>query len=353
MLLAGVDAIEQLRDARGDLEQAEAATAAAAEELRLATMAVDDHAGGLGELKAELADLNAKVVAAEADISRAEDQLTVVRSRLTTAEQAVQDAPTPPQPAPLDDLVACEIYEQEAERTARRLAPESGRFPEAVRDPTLPAQVEAQRARLERHDALVTARTEDVETTQAQVDSALGRYELHINQVIDLMKAGFRDICAEASIDGVIEPVGGADGQPRGVDVRVAHIAGGERRSYRSKEHSTGERAKIAILLLLAAMSIDRAADLLIMDEQFAHLDSGNIDAIAEVMVALRSRVQFILATPTNAEARRLHWCEHQLVFHRRRPDEPYAPPIQLLTKREADESRLAEPDLLSDRPPA
>ena len=81
---------------------------------------------------------------------------------------------------------------------------------------------------------------------------------------------------------------------------------GEPKRSYRSPAHSSGQKAKISLLILLAAMGLEGSADLLIMDEHAAHLDSRNIDAVAEVMNALKHRVQFILATPTNAEAARL-----------------------------------------------
>lgn len=79
-------------------------------------------------------------------------------------------------------------------------------------------------------------------------------------------------------------------------------------------------------------MSVEGAADLLIMDEHSAHLDSRNIDAVAELMEALKSRVQFLLAMPTNAEAGRLTWCDEQLAFFPRPPGDAYAPPIRLLS---------------------
>jgi Putative exonuclease SbcCD, C subunit len=117
------------------------------------------------------------------------------------------------------------------------------------------------------------------------------------------------------------------------LDVRVAHQPGEQKRSYKSGKHSGGEKAKISLLLLLAAMSVEGAADLLIMDEHSAHLDSRNIDAVAELMEALKSCVQFVLATPTNAEAGRLTWCDEHLAFFPRRPGDDYAPPIRLFTR--------------------
>jgi hypothetical protein len=50
-------------------------------------------------------------------------------------------------------------------------------------------------------------------------------------------------------------------------------------------------------------------------------------------MHALADRVQFVLATPTNAESLRLSWCDLQLAFLPRDPGRPYSPPIRLLSR--------------------
>jgi ABC-type phosphate transport system ATPase subunit len=133
-----------------------------------------------------------------------------------------------------------------------------------------------------------------------------------------------------------------------GIDVKVAHVVGEPKRSYRNKAHSTGQKAKISILLLLAAMGLEGAADLLIMDEHSAHLDSRNIDDVATAMQALSTRVQFILATPNNEEAKRLHWADHQLGFYPRIAGEPFAPPVVLMTRLPEDERRYVEIGQLS-----
>jgi alpha-D-ribose 1-methylphosphonate 5-triphosphate synthase subunit PhnL len=80
-------------------------------------------------------------------------------------------------------------------------------------------------------------------------------------------------------------------------------------------------------------MGVEGATDLLIMDEHSAHLDSRNIDHVAELMNQLKDQVQFILAMPSHAEALRLSWCDHQLAFYLRSSDDLYAPPIRLLTR--------------------
>jgi ABC-type nitrate/sulfonate/bicarbonate transport system ATPase subunit len=130
--------------------------------------------------------------------------------------------------------------------------------------------------------------------------------------------------------------------------VLVAHRTGERKRSYRDPVHSGGQRAKIAILLLLATMSSAGTADLLLMDEHIAHLDSTNIDHLAELMHALDERVQFLLATPTNAESLRLSWCDLQLAFLPRDPGQPFNPPIRILCRAGAGDLTARYPSELA-----
>ena len=60
-------------------------------------------------------------------------------------------------------------------------------------------------------------------------------------------------------------------------------------------------------------------------------------------MKALSSRVQFILAIPSNEEAKRLQWADHQLAFYARVAGEPFAPPVVLMTRLPEDERRYLE----------
>src|SRR5262249_8818370 len=192
-------------------------------------------------------------------------------------------------------------------------------------------------------EELLEGRRSDLEAVEREVDRAKERYERHIREVVNLLGRRFREICAQAQLEGEIAIVPSAVEGEWGIDVKVAHVPGDPKRSYRSRAHSTGQKAKISILLLLAAMSLEGAADLLIMDEHSAHLDSRNIEHVAAAMKALSSRVQFILATPTNDEAKRLHWADHQLGFYPRVAGEAFAPPVVLMTRQPEDKRRYAE----------
>ena len=63
----------------------------------------------------------------------------------------------------------------------------------------------------------------------------------------------------------------------------VAHRATEEAARYRDAAHSHGSQQATIAILLLATMGTAEAADLLIMDERIAHLDSTNIDHVANL----------------------------------------------------------------------
>lgn len=265
------------------------------------------------------------------------------------ARELAEHPLTPTQRSAVDggDLAPTSSLEHDCDRLRHELE-DASRYPEDVRDELILGQRDDQRRIVADVDTLVTGRQQDLDDHQKLVDEARSRFDEHVRAVVRLLNEEFGRICAAAGADGEIRLVPGGGPDDLGVDVRVAHRAGEPRRSYRDASHSGGQRAKIAILILLAAMSIGGAADLLVMDEHIAHLDSTNIDHIADLMGALKDRVQFILATPTNAESLRLGWCDLQLAFLPRLDGEAYSPPIRILTRLGADdlEARFASAQL-------
>lgn len=243
---------------------------------------------------------------------------------------------------PATEVVVQRISELEA------MVGDEDRFPADVRDEVILGQLEDQRDIVAQVDALVGGRQEELDRQQRLVDEARRRYDDHVQAVVRMLSAEFSRICAAAGMEGEMRMIPGEHPREYGVDVRVAHRAGEPRRSYRDPSHSGGQRAKIAILILLAAMGVGGSADLLIMDEHIAHLDSTNIDHIAQLMGSLKGRVQFLLATPTNAESLRLGWCDLQLAFLPRSPGEAYTPPLRVMTRLTADdlEARFADPQM-------
>jgi chromosome segregation ATPase len=243
----------------------------------------------------------------------------------------------------LGELPTIDALRHELELLATRLAG----FSEEERSELLLAEREEQAQIVAEIEELLAGKREVLERVELEVETARERYEGHVRQTVHALSRCFRDVCAQAGMEGELKLVPSSIEGESALDVRVAHQPGEPKRSYKSGKHSGGEKAKISLLLLLAAMSVEGAADLLIMDEHSAHLDSRNIDAVAELMEALKSRVQFILATPTNAEAGRLTWCDEQLAFFPRPAGEAYAPPIRLFTRLpEPDERPHGEPQL-------
>jgi hypothetical protein len=207
------------------------------------------------------------------------------------------------------------------------------RFPAEVRDPELVTGRDRQAEAVEEANQLAERRKRELDEQLERVEAARRRFEEGVREVVQRLSGEFARVCQTAGAEGELRLLAGDRPEEYGVDVLVAHRATERRRSYRDAAHSGGQRATIAILLLLATMGTAEAADLLIMDEHIAHLDSTNIDHVAALMHALADRVQFVLATPTNAESLRLSWCDLQLAFLPRDPGRAYSPPIRLLSR--------------------
>ena len=334
--LDAVRKLPALREAQGEAER----ELAAAEELR--PRLLERQASLISELRrldAERGDRRTELRTARERQASLESRLVDARPRLAQREARLRELEaelagwrlTAEQRAALADegLPGTEALTREEERLAEELA----RFPDDVRNELLLAQRDAQARVVEDTDRLAAGRKEDMAHHEARVQEARQRYLEHVEAAVRLLDREFTQVCQATGARGAIKLVRGDKPEDLGVDVLVAHREGEPLRSYRDPGHSGGQRAKVAMLLLLAAMGAGGSADLLVMDEHIAHLDSTNIDYIAELMRSLRPRVQFLLATPTNAESLRLGWCDLQLTFLPREPGQPYSPPIRLLTR--------------------
>lgn len=286
----------------------------------------------LGQLQEQRAQVVRQIEDARRAVSEGEPRLESVRRTVNDLAAQLAALPLTEEQARLTDLPGREVLEHERDALEARLA-DPERYADDIRSELVLAQLESQGQTVAEVDALIGARQADLTAVEQEVDEARRRYDEHIRQVIALLARRFREVCAQAGMEGDIDVVPSEVEGEFGIDVKVAHEPGGRKRSYRNPAHSGGQKAKVAILLLLATMGLDGSADLLVMDEHIAHLDSQNIVYVAEVMAALRERVQFILATPANAEATRLYWCDHQLAFYPRDPAEPYAPPVRIFSR--------------------
>jgi hypothetical protein len=326
---------EALHQVREGLAQAERQRAPLAERQTALVEEVSEHgqaAGAAGEA-ATTAEREERRL--EAHLPSAEQELEQLRRIIKRQERELAaQALSPPQRAALEtsDLPSVDRLERDRKRLEEEIG-DLARFPEDVRDELIVDQRDKHRQTVADAEGLLTGRQEALDDQQMQVDEARRRYDDHVRAVVRLLNDEFARICEAAGVDGEVRLIPGERPDEFGFDVLVAHRRGERRRSYRDASHSGGQRTKIAILLLLAATGLGGAADLLVMDEHNAHLDSTNIDHIAGLMASLCDRVQFLLAAPTNAEAGRLGWCDLQLAFLPRKDGEPFSPSVRLLSR--------------------
>lgn len=279
----------------------------------------------------------ARKMQAEVESRLAKDlpRLTELESRLAGFQaELAERALDPAQQAVLDagDLPGTESLLRDLEWLQGQVDDEQ-RFPPEVRDEGVLAARDAQARVVAEHDALTEQLHQELEAQQTRAEASAHRFDQRVRRVTDRLSVEFARICQIAGWRGELHLLPGERPDDYGLDVLVAQRPGDRLRSYRDATHSGGQRATIAIVLLLAAMGAADAADLLLMDEHIAHLDSTNIDHVAALMHALGDRVQFLLATPTNAESLRLSWCDLQLAFLPRDPGRAYSPPIRLLSR--------------------
>jgi chromosome segregation ATPase len=338
-----LDAVRGLPELRAQVEEAEALRgpggAGERDALREREQALTRELRELDERRgaanAELALARERQAAVEARLASRLPELAELEGRLAGHETELAGQPlTPDQRALIDagDLPGTESVLRDIDWLAGQVEDEE-RFPAAVRQTEVLEARERQAAAVEAVGGRAEDRKRDLDAQLERVEQARRRFEERVGEVVRQLSAEFARVCQTAGSEGELRLLPGDRPEDYGVDVLVAHRPGDRKRSYRDAAHSGGQRATIAILLLLAAMGAAEAADLLIMDEHIAHLDSTHIDQVAELMHALAKRVQFVLATPTNAESLRLGWCDLQLAFLPRDPGRAYSPSIRLLSR--------------------
>jgi chromosome segregation ATPase len=309
-----------------ELRELDAQRGAVGAELGMAANMQAEVEGRLAKELPELADLDARLAQLEIDLEG---------HRLTPEQQAVLEG---------GDLPGTESLLRDVDWLTGQVN-DHDRFPAEVRDPLILADRDAQAAVVEETARASEERRVGLEQQQHRVDESTSRFDDRVREVAQRISVEFGRICDMAGWKGELLLINGDRPDDYGIDVLVAQQPGERLRSYRDASHSGGQRATIAIVLLLATMGAADAADLLIMDEHIAHLDSTNIDHVAALMHALGGRVQFVLATPTNAESLRLSWCDLQLAFLPRDPGRAYSPPIRLLSRLGVGDLRDRLPD--------
>jgi chromosome segregation ATPase len=340
LLRAGVDAQAGLPALVAELERIQGEHGAA-EAVRVgAQQRLDELGPEFGRLSSGLEQMRKDAEAAQRRIDDLEPRVKTLSERVAELEQQLAEAPLTPEQEGVASVASVEVLESRLADLRTRLL----HFSDEERSALVVAQHGEQEERVAEVELLVADRGGVLEGVAEQVERAKRRYDEHINQTVQNLNRAFREICAQAGMQGELERRPSLSQEDEwALDVRVAHREGESKLSYQHHKHSGGQKAKISILLLLAAMSAEGAADLLIVDEHSAHLDSQNIEYVGEVMRALRQRVQFILALPATAEARRIDWSDQQFAILPRNGSDAYAPPLQLITRLPDPGDRYAE----------
>lgn len=330
-LRAGVQAARRLPTLDKDLAAAAAEKKEADAAVRDLEEQLSEHSEVRGRLDTELRGLRTQRDATTTQLEQSVRRLATYDQQVAAAEQAIQ--PLTDEQETIEDVPSEDALERERDRLRGDLDDEA-RYPHEVRSEMIRVERDDHQRRVEEIRDLLDGRERDLREVSEEVERARERYTQHIRQVIALVGQRFRELCERASMEGQLQLVPSTEMEGElGLELKVAHVRGDRMLSSRHPHHSGGQRVKMAILLLLASMGVEGATDLLVMDEHSAHLDSRNIDHVAELMNQLKGQVQFILAMPSHAEALRLGWCDHQLAFYLRAGQELYAPPIRLLTR--------------------
>jgi chromosome segregation ATPase len=329
--------LAEARAQRPELVELERELAAQLRKLDEQRGSIGAELGMAGNMQAEVQGRLAKELPelSQLDSKLAELQTELESHRLSPEQEAVLEG---------GDLPGTESLLRDVEWLTGQVA-DLDRFPESVREPRILTDRDIQASVVEEAARTTEERRVELDRQQRRVDDSRTRFDELVREVAGRIGLEFARICEMAGWKGELLLIPADRPDDYGLDVLVAQRPGERLRSYRDAAHSGGQRATIAIVLLLATMGAADAADLLIMDEHIAHLDSTNIDHVAALMHALGGRVQFVLATPTNAESLRLAWCDLQLAFLPRDPGRPYSPAIRLLSRLGVGDLRDRLPD--------
>lgn len=205
-------------------------------------------------------------------------------------------------------------------------------FEEDVRGPAILADHAAQEIRVQTIRNLVEGKQSDARRARDLCDVARTDYYEYLKRFGERLGKSFRETCADCGADGELSIRGFQESRPY-LHVAVAHNRGERLIPYRDTPHSGGQRAKISMLLLIAAMGLDGSTDFMVLDEPTAHM-SGNVirqvNELLDNLVHNRGRsVQFIFAVPTKAEKELASLLsDQQILFFLRSPGEPFSPPV-------------------------
>ncbi|MDN5752268.1 MAG: AAA family ATPase [Nitrosospira sp.] len=104
-------------------------------------------------------------------------------------------------------------------------------------------------------------------------------------------------------------------------------------------EASGGQQVMKSLILLIGLMMDEsQPGGFVFIDEPFAHLDIFNIDRVGSFLKATRS--QYLITTPITHNVNIYDPAELTLVTYKKRPEEPWAPPVAQVSRQKQKDER-------------
>lgn len=262
----------------------------------------------------DAAERLARIEEARADLVARQAALTAARAAAESAREQAQAELEMLGEGTLgqaDDAAAARAELRAAERALDRMPPRETLEAEAAR-------YEAASRRIAHAEQILGEHDELVERLLDALGQAEDIWRDEVSGLLETLGGRFHELARAAGMDGELAFTRDGSGEWR-IDILIAEHPGRPRKSYfRDGDLSGGWKAKVGLILMLAALTGGSGRfPLVILDEHAAALDEDRIAEIGAVMQMLASHdgLQFCLGLPTRRAHERLAWASQQIGF--------------------------------------
>lgn len=325
-LTAGLSALatrhEELVNQCDDLDQKEQAL----------QQQLEDMAGRRASLENAVARALEKVKKEEEQAANATRQIGENRRALQDAEQTItalqqeHDETVLSNATGRDDLKSPDWYAA----LIHRLEGELAGFSEEERDPRIEqihgARVEEMR-RLE--DALHNEHLR-MKAEEEDLQAAREEFNQHVELVCNLFNRRVREAAALANADADVRLI--KEGEEWTANWRLELRIGFDGKSlvpFHDPSLSGGQAVITSLIILIAAVSVESAFQLMMLDEPYAHLDDGRTDEVGRFLHS--TQAQFILTAPANATLRSISAAADEVIMLSKAFGEEEAPVADII----------------------
>lgn len=178
------------------------------------------------------------------------------------------------------------------------------------------AQLAAVAERYRRAEEQLGDHETTLERVLAALESAETLWRAELQTILERLHTRFVALGSAADMPTKLVLETAPDGSPR-VDVLAAAGHGRPLRSVRrDPDLSGGWRAKTALLLVLAALTMN-GGGIVLLDEPASAMDEERLNELGETLarIARFDGTQIVVALPTKRATERLEWCDVQVCF--------------------------------------